>query len=69
MATQSAPTLEQALDDVETRFLYNLPAQELAQTDRLFFQIEQAFWYYEDFKAGWDVTVFWLRTHTYSHAH
>mmetsp|Transcript_32187 Transcript_32187/g.63865 ORF Transcript_32187/g.63865 Transcript_32187/m.63865 type:complete len:533 (+) Transcript_32187:46-1644(+) len=45
------PTLEQALDDVEARFLYNLPRNELEQTERLFFQIEQAYWFYEDFKA------------------
>ena len=34
-------TLDQALDDVETRFLYNLPESEISQADRLFFQIEQ----------------------------
>lgn len=45
------PTLEQALDDVEARFLYNLPKSELEHTERLFFQIEQAYWFYEDFKA------------------
>eukprot|EP01038_Epipyxis_sp_PR26KG_P004117 gene4117-5868_t len=44
-------TLDQALDDVETRFLYNLPSSELNQSERLFFQIEQAYWYYEDFIA------------------
>lgn len=43
--------LDDALIDVETRFLYTLPESELNQTDRLFFQIEQAYWYYEDFKA------------------
>uniref|UniRef100_A0A7S3H3Y3 Nudix hydrolase domain-containing protein n=1 Tax=Spumella elongata TaxID=89044 RepID=A0A7S3H3Y3_9STRA len=48
---QNAPTLEQALDDVEARFLYNLPRSELEHTERLFFQIEQAYWFYEDFKA------------------
>jgi len=40
--------LEAALDDVQTRFLYNLPAEELASADRIFFQIEQAWWFYED---------------------
>ena len=45
------PTLEQAIDDVEARFLYNLPRNELEHTERLFFQIEQAYWFYEDFKA------------------
>lgn len=44
-------TLESALEDVEARFLYNLPESELSQPDRLFFQIEQAWWFYEDFKA------------------
>jgi hypothetical protein len=42
-------TLDEALEDVETRFLYNLPEAELGTVDRLFFQIEQAWWYYEDF--------------------
>lgn len=41
-------TLDEALLDVETRFLNNLPREELEQVDRLFFQIEQAHWFYED---------------------
>ncbi|RYH00518.1 NUDIX domain-containing protein [archaeon] len=49
--TEQVPTFEEALFDVEARFLYNLPENEINQTDRLFFQIEQAYWYYEDFKA------------------
>ena len=44
-------TLESCLDDVETRFLINLPESELNQSERLFFQIEQAWWFYEDFFA------------------
>ena len=43
--------LDQALEDVESRFLYNLPESELNQVDRLFFQLEQAWWFYEDFMA------------------
>lgn len=44
-------TLDEALDKVEARFLYNLPADELSNIERLFFQIEQAHWFYEDFIA------------------
>ena len=44
-------TLNQALEDVEVRFLYNMPESELSKIDRLFFQIEQAWWFYEDFYA------------------
>lgn len=44
-------TLDEALDKVEARFLYNLPAEELSNNERLFFQIEQAHWFYEDFIA------------------
>jgi mRNA-decapping enzyme subunit 2 len=44
-------SLDQALEDVEARFLYNLPESELNQVDRLFFQLEQAWWFYEDFMA------------------
>ncbi|KAJ1459443.1 Dcp2, box A domain-containing protein [Pelagophyceae sp. CCMP2097] len=44
-------SLDVALDDVATRFLIHLPASELQAADRLFFQIEQAHWFYEDFLA------------------
>ncbi|CAJ1959489.1 unnamed protein product [Cylindrotheca closterium] len=42
------PALFHALDDVHTRFLLNLPPSELASADRIFFQLEQAWWFYED---------------------
>jgi mRNA-decapping enzyme subunit 2 len=38
-----------AFDDVHTRFILNVPTSELTSSDRIFFQIEQAHWYYEDF--------------------
>lgn len=38
-----------ALDDVHTRFLLNLPSEELASPERIFFQLEQAYWFYDDF--------------------
>jgi len=44
-------TFDQILDNVEARFLYNLPLHEIENVERLFFQIEQAYWYYEDFFA------------------
>ena len=44
-------TLADALMDIEMRFLNNLPQEEAAQMDRLFFQLEQAYWFYEDFYA------------------
>lgn len=37
-----------ALDEVHTRFLLNLPPEELSTSDRIFFQLEQAWWFYED---------------------
>lgn len=39
---------QDSLDDVQTRFLLNLPTEELATSDRIFFQLEQAWWFYED---------------------
>ncbi|CAM9469416.1 unnamed protein product, partial [Hapterophycus canaliculatus] len=42
------PSLEDALDDVQVRFVLNLPDAELSSADRLFFQLEQAWWFYED---------------------
>ena len=44
-------TEKHALDDVETRFLYNCPEEELSDPSRLMFHIEQAWWFYEDFYA------------------
>lgn len=32
-----------------SRFIINVPESEIANTDRICFQIEQAHWYYEDF--------------------
>lgn len=52
MANKSTKiSMEEVLDELQSRFLMNLPASELASTDRLFFQIEQCYWFYEDFYA------------------
>jgi hypothetical protein len=40
-------SFEEALEKIETRFIYNLPETELSHIERLFFQIEQAHWFYE----------------------
>ncbi len=42
-------SFDDILDDLCARFLVNLPAEEQATFERIGFQIEQAFWYYEDF--------------------
>jgi mRNA-decapping enzyme subunit 2 len=42
-------TYQDALDDVHTRFVLNLPESELLSADRMFVQLEQAWWFYEDF--------------------
>ena len=39
---------QDSMEDVHTRFLLNLPEEELATADRILFQIEQAWWFYED---------------------
>jgi mRNA-decapping enzyme subunit 2 len=54
MATPSpAPTqtksLAEVLDDLCSRFIINLPKEELESFDRLCFQIEAAHWFYLDF--------------------
>ena len=38
----------EALEEVHTRFILNLPATELETADRILFQVEQAWWFYED---------------------
>lgn len=49
MAT--AITLDEVLEQVETKFLFHLPESELVQPDRLVFWIQEASWFYEDFFA------------------
>lgn len=40
---------EEAMEDVHTRFILNLPDDELRSAPRIFFQLEQAWWFYDDF--------------------
>lgn len=42
-------SLEEVLDDLCSRFIINLPNEELESFDRLCFQIEAAHWFYLDF--------------------
>jgi mRNA-decapping enzyme subunit 2 len=48
---QQQMSIADVLADIEMRFLNNIPEEEAAQTERLFFQLEQAHWFYEDFYA------------------
>ncbi|KAJ3363439.1 mRNA-decapping enzyme subunit 2 [Allomyces javanicus] len=47
--TFSNLSLSEVLDDLGSRFIINVPDEELASIERICFQIEQAHWYYEDF--------------------
>ncbi|KAG0376118.1 mRNA-decapping enzyme subunit 2 [Mortierella sp. AD032] len=42
-------TFDNVLDDLSSRFIINVPDEELASVERICFQIEQAHWFYEDF--------------------
>ncbi|KAI9594370.1 Dcp2, box A domain-containing protein [Syncephalis fuscata] len=42
-------TFTEVLDDLSSRFIINVPEEELASVERICFQVEQAHWYYEDF--------------------
>jgi len=37
------------LEDLSSRFILNLPDEELSSLERICFQVEQAHWFYEDF--------------------
>ena len=41
-------SLQNVLEDLNVRFIINCPEEELT-LERVFFQIEQAFWFYDDF--------------------
>jgi 8-oxo-dGTP pyrophosphatase MutT (NUDIX family) len=45
----TSTVLQEVLEDVHTRFILNLPATEFQTADRILFQVEQAWWYYDDF--------------------
>ncbi|KAL1737217.1 Dcp2, box A domain-containing protein [Schizophyllum commune] len=42
-------THEDVIEDLSSRFILNLPPDELESLERVSFQVEQAHWYYEDF--------------------
>ena len=47
--SENRMSLEEVLDDVCVRFLLNIPEEELESFERLFFQLEEAHWFYRDF--------------------
>ncbi|KAG5639238.1 hypothetical protein H0H81_005312 [Sphagnurus paluster] len=42
-------THDEVLEDLSSRFILNLPDDELSSLERICFQVEQAHWFYEDF--------------------
>ncbi|KAF8140269.1 Dcp2, box A domain-containing protein [Boletus edulis] len=42
-------THDEVLEDLSSRFLLNLPDEEISSLERICFQVEQAHWFYEDF--------------------
>ncbi|OLY82973.1 mRNA decapping complex subunit 2 [Smittium mucronatum] len=42
-------SIHDALDDLSIRFIINVPEEELGSVERIFFQIEESHWFYEDF--------------------
>ncbi|KAG9243503.1 hypothetical protein BJ878DRAFT_510455 [Calycina marina] len=49
--------LEDWLDDLCVRFIINLPTDDLCETERLMFHIEEASWYYEDWIRPQDAAL------------
>jgi mRNA-decapping enzyme subunit 2 len=45
----SALSFHHILDELVTRFILNVPEEEFESFDRLFFQIEEAHWFYDDY--------------------
>ncbi|KAL3162388.1 hypothetical protein ABBQ32_010064 [Trebouxia sp. C0010 RCD-2024] len=59
--TASLQPSTELLEDLCTRFILNVPAEELESFERLLFLVEQAHWFYEDFSREKD-----LRLRSYS---
>lgn len=47
-AGRPAPSMQDVIDDLAMRFVVNCPAEEQESFERLLFQVEQAFWFYDD---------------------
>lgn len=47
MAAVTSHTLDDVLNDLCTRFLINIPDEDLQDGIRIFFVIEQAHWFYD----------------------
>jgi len=64
----TSPSMEEVMDELQSRFLVNLPASEFATAERLFFQIEQCYWFYEDFYADHYKHLNHLKLHEFAKA-
>ena len=42
------PSMQEVIDDLAMRFVVNCPAEEQESFERLLFQVEAAFWFYDD---------------------
>ncbi|PWZ01006.1 DCP2-domain-containing protein [Testicularia cyperi] len=49
MAAYKGLNFSETLEDLSSRFIVNLPSDELSSIERICFQVEQAHWFYEDF--------------------
>ncbi|KAJ1032486.1 hypothetical protein NDA16_000510 [Ustilago loliicola] len=49
MVAYKGLTFAETLEDLSSRFIVNLPSDELSSIERICFQVEQAHWFYEDF--------------------
>lgn len=64
---ESARKLVDWLDDLCSRFIINLPREELESVERICFQIEEAQWFYEDFVRPLDPTLPSLNLRKFCH--
>ncbi|CAL8470769.1 g10311 [Coccomyxa elongata] len=57
---------EELLDDLCTRFILNVPAEDLQSFEKFMFLVEQAHWYYEDFCRDNDPSLKSLSLRTFT---
>ncbi|KAL9651664.1 hypothetical protein ABK040_001609 [Willaertia magna] len=59
-------SLEEVLDELCVKFILNCPEEEHESFDRLFFQIEEAYWFYLDFYRENDPSLPKLNLHQFA---
>jgi len=67
LGIENMTNMQAIIDDLASRFIINVPDEELSSIERICFQIEQAHWFYEDFLRESNTSLPSYSLKTFSH--